>query len=206
VGVVGNVKYRGLDQSDTGTVYWPFVNFPNGYVVLRATADPVSLATSLRQAMRELDPNLAVTDISTGEELVSTSLVAPRYLSVLIGMFAAAALLLSVVGIYGVMAYFVQQHTRDIGIRLALGGEPSAMRRMVVRQGLGLVATGVVAGLVVAFFTARLLTSRLFGVSPTDPLTLIAVAVALVVVAVIACLVPARRAARLDPAAILRES
>ncbi len=206
VGVVGNVKFTGLDEPGLGTVYWPFVDFPNGYVVLRAAANPVSLAPSLRQAMREIDPNLAVTDISTGDELVSSSLIAPRYLSVLIGMFALTALVLSVVGIYGVMAYFVQQHTRDIGIRLALGGEPSAMRRLVVRQGLGLVATGVVAGIVMAFFTARLLTTQLFGVSPTDPLTLGAVAVALVGVALVACLVPARRAAKLDPAVILRES
>ena len=206
VGVVGNVKFTGLDEPGLGTVYMPFVDFPNGYVVLRAAADPVSLAPSLRQAMRELDPNLAVTDISTGDELVASSLIAPRYLGVLIGLFAVTALILSVVGIYGVMAYFVQQHTRDIGIRLALGGEPSAMRRLVVRQGLGLVATGVVAGIVMAFFTAQLLTTQLFGVSPTDPLTLVAVAVALVGVALVACLVPARRAARLDPAVILRES
>ena len=110
-------------------------------------------------------------------------------------MFALAALILSVVGVYGVMAYFVQQHTRDIGIRLALGGEPAAMRRMVVRQGLRLVLVGIVAGVVMAFLTARLLTTLLFGVSATDPLTLVARAVALMAVALVACLA-ARRAPR----------
>ena len=92
--------------------------------------------------MRELDPRLAVTDVATGDELIADSLTSPRYLTVLIGMFAAAALVLSVVGVYGVMAYFVQQRTRDIGIRLALGGEPAAMRRLVVRQGCSLVVRG----------------------------------------------------------------
>ena len=99
---------------------------------------------------------------------MSDSLAAPRYFSVLVGMFALTALVLSVVGIYGVMAYFVQQHTREIGIRLALGGEPSDVRRMVVLQGLRLVGSGVALGVGAAFLTARLLTTLLFGVSPTD--------------------------------------
>jgi putative ABC transport system permease protein len=206
VGVVGTVKYSGLEAPDDGTVYYPFVDFPNGYFVLRAAANPESLATSLRQAVHELDPGLALTDVATGDQLVADSLAAPRYLSVLIGMFAIAAVVLSVVGIYGVMAHFVQQHARDIGIRLALGGEPSAMRRAVVAQGLRLVGLGVAAGVGSAVLTGRLLTTMLFGVSPTDPRMMGAVALALVGMAALACLVPARRAARLDPAAILRES
>jgi ABC-type antimicrobial peptide transport system permease subunit len=125
---------------------------------------------------------------------------------VLIGLFGLTALVLSVVGIYGVMAYFVQQHTRDIGIRLALGGEPSAMRRMVVVQGLQLVAGGVVLGAIAALLTGRLMTTLLYGVTPTDARTMVSVPAALVIVAIIACLIPARRAARLDPAEILRES
>ena len=206
VGVVGTVKFAGLDTPDRGTIYYPFVDLPATYVVLRTPGDPASLVSSLRQAMRELDPNLALTDIATGDEGVSDSLVAPRYLTVLIGMFGAAALILSVVGVYGVMAYFVQQRTRDIGIRLALGGEPAAMRRMVVKQGLRLVLGGIVVGVAAAFLTARLLTTLLFGVSATDPWTMTLVPIALMAVAMIACLVPARRAASLDPASILRES
>jgi putative ABC transport system permease protein len=200
------VKWTGLDAPEDGTVYWPFVDFRNAFFVLRTTADPVSLSPSVRQAVHGLDPGLALSSIATGEELVSESLTRPRYLSVLVGMFALAALVLSVVGIYGVMAYFVQQHTRDIGIRLALGGEPSGVRRMVVLQGLRLVVAGVALGVVTAFLTARFLTTLLFGVSATDLRTMASVPVALVAIAAIACLVPGRRAAKLDPAEILRES
>jgi putative ABC transport system permease protein len=206
VGVVGTVKFVGLDAPDQGTVYSPFVDLPNGYFILRTAGTPASLTATLRQAVRELDPTLALSNIATGDELVSDSLTQPRYLSVLIGVFAITALVLSVVGIYGVMAYFVQQQSRDIGIRLALGGEPSAMRRMVVVQGLRLVVVGVGLGVGAAFFTARLMTTLLFGVSPTDLRTMVAVPAALVAVAAVACLVPARRAAGLDPAEILRES
>jgi putative ABC transport system permease protein len=205
-GVVGTVKWAGLETTDRGTVYFPFVDMPNAYFVIRATGDPASLATAVRQAVHELDAGLAVTNIATGGDLVARSLSAPRYLSVLVGMFAAAALLLSVVGIYGVMAHFVQQHTRDIGIRLALGGEPSDVRRMVVLQGLRLVVIGVCVGVGVALLTARSLTTVLFGVSPTDLRAMAGVPLVLVTLAALACLAPGRRAAKLDPAEILRES
>ena len=143
VGIVGNVKWMGLDAAEDGTVYWPHVDRPTAYFVLRAAGDPAALTTTLRRAVYELDPSLALSNIATGDDLLSGALAAPRYLSVLVGMFALAALLLSVVGIYGVMAHFVEQHTRDIGIRLALGGEPAGVRRMVVLQGLRLVVAGV---------------------------------------------------------------
>ena len=206
VGVVGNVKWVGIDKSDEGTVYFPFVDMPNAYFVVRATTDPSKLATALRAAVRELDPGLALTSVATGDDLVSTSLSAPRYLSVLVGMFALSALLLSVVGIYGVMTHFVQQHTRDIGIRLALGGEPWNVRRMIVLQGLRLVVVGVAVGVVVALAGSRLLTTVVYGVSPTDLRTMTTVPLLLIALAGLACLVPGRRAARLDPAEILRES
>jgi putative ABC transport system permease protein len=206
VGVVGNVKWIGLDAQEDGTVYFPLVDLPSAFFTLRTAGDPASLALPLQQVMRELDPGLAVSNVATGDELISGSLAQPRYLSVLFGMFALAALVLSVVGIYGVMAYFVQQHTRDIGIRLALGGEPSAVRRMVVWQGLRLVVIGVGLGVGGAVLTARLMTTVLFGVSATDVGTMTAVPAALVMVAAVACVVPARRAANFDPAKILRES
>jgi putative ABC transport system permease protein len=205
VGVVSTVKFVGLDAPDQGTVYYPFVDLSHGYFVLRTPGDPAALTAGLRQAVRELDPNLALSNIATGGELIAGSLMAPRYLSVLVGMFALAALVLSIVGIYGVMAHFVEQHTRDMGIRLALGGEPSALRRMVVFQGLRLVVAGVVVGIGAAFVTGRLMTTLLFDVSPTDLRTMLIVPAALLTIAVIACVVPARRAARLDPAEILRE-
>jgi ABC-type antimicrobial peptide transport system permease subunit len=206
VGVVSTVKFVGLDAPDPGTVYYPFVDLSSGYFVLRAMGTPAALTTSLRQAVHDLDPSLPLTNVATGQELVSESLAQPRYLTVLIGMFAFAALVLSLVGIYGVMAYFVQHHLRDIGIRLALGGEPSAVRRMVVLRGLRLVVAGTVAGVATALLTARLMTTLLFGISPTDLRTMVTVPVALMVVSAIACLAPARRAAGVDPAKILRES
>ena len=131
---------------------------------------------------------------------------APRYLTWLVGLFGLAALVLSVVGVYGVMAYFVQQHTRDIGIRLALGGAPAGVGRMVVLQGLRLVAAGVAIGVGAAVLGARFLASLLYAVSPTDLRVMAGVPLALLAVAAVACLAPGRRAARLDPAVILRES
>ena len=123
----------------------------------------------------------------------------------LIALFSSTALVLSLVGIYGVMAYFVQQHTRDIGIRLAIGGEPGQVRRMVVIKGVRLVVVGVVVGVGAAFVAGRLMSTVLFGVSPTDLRALVGVPLALLLVAVIACLVPAQRAAALDPADVLRD-
>jgi ABC-type antimicrobial peptide transport system permease subunit len=160
----------------------------------------------LRHTVAALDSELALADLATGEDLVDAALSKPRYLSVLIGMFAVTALVLSIVGVYGVMAYFVQQHARDIGIRLALGGDPSNVRRMVVVHGLQFVALGIVIGIAGALLANRLLTKLLFGITATDPRVIVGVPATLLAAAVIACLFPAYRAARLDPAQILRES
>jgi predicted permease len=205
VGIVGNVKWTGLDAAEDGTVYYPFVDLPNGYVVLRTSGAPETVTGSLRRAVQELDPHLAVAAVATGETLVSEALATPRYLSVLIGMFALTALVLSVVGIYGVMTYFVQQHTRDIGIRLALGGDPGRVRRMILWNGLRLIGAGVIVGVGAALASTRLIQTLLFGVSPTDLQTIAGVPAALVALAIVACLIPAYRAAALDPADVLRE-
>ena len=205
VGVVSTVKFSGLDGPDDGAVYYPFVDASTGYLVVRTAGDPRALAPSVRRIVEGLDPALAVSDVATGDELVASSLVVPRYLGSLVAMFAVAALLLSIVGVYGVMTHFVQQHTREIGIRLALGGEPSAMRRMIVGQGIRLALLGVAVGLAAALWGSRLLTGFLFGVRATDPVVLTAASVVLIALAALACVAPARRAARLDPAQILRE-
>jgi hypothetical protein len=205
VGLVSDMKWMGLDAPENGTVYAPFVNQSNGYVILRGSGDPLALASSLRQAIRELDPGLALANVSSVDELVSHALATPRYLSVLIGGFGLTALVLSVVGIYGVMAFFVQQHTRDIGIRLALGSDPARTRRMIVGQGLRLVAIGVAAGIAAAYFASRLLATSLYGISATDARAMAGVPAALLAAAIIACLIPAYRAGRLDPAEVLRE-
>jgi predicted permease len=205
VGVVSAVKWTGLDGDDQGTVYWPFVDMTRGYLILRARGETPTLKMALTQAVRELDPGIAVTDVATGAELVDSSIAAPRYLSGLVAMFGLTSLVLSVVGIYGVMTYFVQQHTHEIGIRLALGGEPAHVRRLIVWQGLRVVSVGVALGVAAALLTARVLGTLLFGVAPTDPATMLAVPLLLLGIAALACSVPGRRAGRLDPAVILRE-
>lgn len=205
IGVVDDVKWIGLDAAADGTVYFPLVDLSNAFFMLRTTDDPSSLVTALRRAVQELDPELALSEVATGSELVSEELSKPRYISVLIGLFALTALVLSIVGIYGVMAYFVQQHARDIGIRLALGGDPGRVRRMILLHGVRLVAIGVGMGIAMAFISSRLLTTMVFGVSPTDPRTMVAVPIVLLAIGILACLVPAHRAASVDPADVLRE-
>jgi putative ABC transport system permease protein len=207
VGVVSDVRWTGLDATQgDGTVYYPLVDLPNAYFLVRTAGDPLPLVTPVRDVVRSLDPTLAVADVATGDDLVADALSTPRYLGVLIALFSTAALVLSLVGIYGVMAYFVQQHTRDIGIRLAIGGEPGQVRRLVVFHGVRLVVAGVVVGIGAAFLAGRLMSTVLFGVSATDPRALIGVPLALLFVAVVACLVPAQRAAALDPADVLRDA
>ncbi len=207
VGVVGDVRWTGLDANQAdGTVYYPLVDLPRAFVVVRTSVEPAALAGAVRQAVRELDPALAVADVATGDELMADALATPRYLTVLIGLFAGTALVLSLVGIYGVMAYFVQQHTREIGIRLAIGGNPGQVRRLVVFHGVRLVVIGVVVGVGAALLAGRLMSTMLFGVSPTDPRVLVGVPAALLVAAIAACLIPAQRAAAMDPADILREA
>ena len=205
VGVVGTVKYLGLDAPDQGTVYWTLNERERDRYVLLRSARPAALIEPLRQAIRELDPNLAVARLATVDQLVSDSLATPRYLSVLAATLGAAVLTLSLVGIYGVMTYFVQQQRRDIGIRLALGGDPFHVGRRVVTSGLLVVATGVVAGAGASFLTADILSGVLFGVSPRDPVTMAAVPSLLIVAALVACVLPARRAARVNPVEVLRE-
>jgi putative ABC transport system permease protein len=215
VGVVGAVKYMGLDQPDLGTVYWPTSQRPTdhpieritsrfAYLVVRTAGDPLTLLAPLRRVVRDLDPALPLSEVATMDERLAGSLEAPRLLSALALAFAGAALLLSVIGIYGVMSYFVQQHTKEIGIRLALGGRPATVRRLVVGQGMRVVGLGIAVGLGAALALTRLLASLLFEVEPTDARTFAAVAVAMVGVALAACLGPARRAAGVDPATTLR--
>jgi putative ABC transport system permease protein len=216
VGVVGDVKYLGLDQPDEGSVYWPMAQRPPShpieqitsryaYLLVRTAGDPLTALEPLRGVVRELDPALPLEQVATLEELVAGSVETPRLLSRLVAAFGAVALLLSVVGIYGVMSYFVQQHTREIGIRMALGGRPAEVRRLVLGRGMRVVALGVAAGLAAALALTRSLSSQLFEVEATDPRAFAAVAAALLATALAACLVPARRAAGVDPATTLRQ-
>jgi putative ABC transport system permease protein len=154
--------------------------------------------------VRELNPAVPLSSVQTVDELMDASLEQPRSLSVLVGVLAVVALTLSLVGIYGVMANYVEQYAKDISIRLALGGQPSDVLRLVVGQGMKVVAIGVIAGMAVAFFLARLMSTLLFGVTATDATTFASVAGLLLAIGVLACLIPARRATALQPASVLR--
>ena len=173
-------------------------------VALRASGDPLNYVAAVRKEAQALDGNLAVANVQTMERLVSDSIAAPRFVMLLLGSFAGVALLLAGLGIYGVMAYSVAQRTREIGIRIALGSQSRDVLRLVVGQGMKLALVGVGIGLAASFGLTRLMSKLLFGVSPTDPLTFAAIVVLLLLTALLACWVPARRAASVDPLVSLR--
>jgi putative ABC transport system permease protein len=207
IGVVGNVKYMGLDAADLGTVYEPMTagTYRSRFFIVRTFADPMTVVPHLRAVVRQLDPSLPLAQVATIDEVISDSLQAPRYLAFLSAAFAAAALVLSVVGIYGLMSHYVQQHAKDIGIRIALGGGPTRVLGVVVGQGLKLAAIGVSIGIIGALFLTRFMTGLLFGIRATDIVTFSGVSLLMLSVAVVASLLPARRAAAVDPVNALRE-
>lgn len=216
VGVVGDVKYGDIDKPEPGTVYWPVAARPADqeidqlsarfrFLVLRTRGDPGTILPEVRRVLHDLDPAVPLTDVATIDDLMDNSLLVPRYLSLLLGSFAGVALLLSAIGIYGVMSYFVEQHTKDIGIRIALGGAPGMVSRMVIGQGMHVASLGIAVGVGAAFLLTRLLSSMLFDVGTTDPRTFFVVSLAMLGVALVSCLFPARRAAGVDPSTTLRE-
>lgn len=206
VGVVADSKSNGLESESPVQVFEPTHQWQvNSYsVVVRSTRDPVALVPLVRDALRRLDPSQPLHTIKPMTQLVTESL-AQRYFSlVLLVVFAAVALSLAIVGLYGVVAYNVAQRTREFGVRLALGATAGNVLALVLRQGVMLVGVGVVLGLAGAFAAAGLVESLLYGVGAHDPLTFVAIAVLLGAVAILACLVPALRATRVDPVIALR--
>jgi len=206
IGVVGNVKSDGFDQPDQPHVYIPIFQRP-GYamaVYLQTDLDPMIVAKTLREQVQGVDPNLPVFGERSMESVVSESLGQRRFAMQVVALFGVLALLLASIGIYGVMAYSVNQRTREIGIRVALGASTGAIMGWVLRQGLVLIVVGVSTGLLAAFGLMRLLRSLLFGVAATDLVTYAALAAVLAVVALVACYIPARRATRIDPLIALR--
>jgi predicted permease len=205
VGVVSEVKYAGLDKPDDGTVYTSMgTGGLSRFLVVRTQGDPLAVTPSLQQIVRDLDPAAPLSNVATVDNLIDQSLQQPQTLSRLIASFALVALLLSIVGIYGVMGYYVQQSRKEISIRMALGGSAGDVLKLVVGQGMQVVGAGVVVGLMTALAMSRLVASLLFGVGAADPATFALVSVALVVMALAACLLPARRAIRIQPASVLR--
>ena len=211
VGVVGNVKYEGLGEKDQPTMYVPY--FDSGwcpwfaremYVVVRSASAPQEVVSALQSAVLSLDNQLAIAHVRTMDQLLYESVAGSRFRAVLFGVFAALALALAMIGIYGVMAYTVSQRTHEIGIRMALGARRMNILRTILREGAGLALLGVAIGFVVALALSRTLAGLLFGVQATDPVTFGIVAALLLGVALAACYVPARRATRVDPMVALR--
>ncbi|HEY6400065.1 MAG TPA: FtsX-like permease family protein, partial [Blastocatellia bacterium] len=212
VGVVNDTKQRNLIEAAPLTVFIPLTqavegvkrNLQQASFVLRAPGDPLALSAAVRSEMRQLDPAVPVRGLRSVEQLVGRSVAPQRFNMSLLGLFAALGLVLAAVGIYGVMAYGVSQRTHEIGLRMALGAHAGDVMRMVVRQGMTLAAIGVAIGLIASYALTRLLNSLLFGVSATDPLTFTVIALSLAMVALLACWIPARRAAKVDPMVALR--
>jgi putative ABC transport system permease protein len=206
VGVVGDVKHRGLTNESGSEVYVPYLQLPltGMNIVARTLGDPLSIVAAIRNESFAVDRNQPVANIRTMEQYLADSVARPRFNTVLLGLFAALALALAVVGIYGVMSYFVAQRTHEIGIRMAMGARSCDVLRMVVRQGMSLTMIGLVIGLTLAFAATRLLTSLLYGVGPTDPSTFVVISSLFALVALLACYIPARRAAKVDPIVALR--
>ena len=207
VGVVGNVKYRSLENEDQPEMYLPHHQLPLtivSLVVRTNVTNPSAVAFEVRRELAALDNSIPLTNVRTFDEYVSTSLARPRFNALLLSIFAATALVLTAIGIYGVMAYSVAQRTNEIGIRIALGAGQSSIFRLVVGQAMSLVAISVAVGLAGAFAMTRLLQSLLFGVGVWDPLTFSGVIVLIALVAFLAAWFPARRASTVDPIIALR--
>jgi putative ABC transport system permease protein len=206
VGVVSDVKSFGLNQDSRSMMYFSQQQYAERgmSLVVRTAGDPMLLATAIRSEVHALDADLAVSNVMTMEQLVSGSLAEPRFVLLLLGVFAAAALALSVIGVYGVVSYSVSQRQHEIGVRMALGAQMRDVLKLVVGQGMILVGGGVALGLAGAFALSRVMESLLFGVSATDLMTFAATPVLLAGVALGACFVPARRATKVDPMVALR--
>ena len=206
VGIVGDVKQYGLDQPTTMQTYEPYTQQPPSsmMLVVRSAGDPTNLSAVIRSEVLKLDKEQPTTYIKTLNEYFAISVAQQRFSVVLLGVFAAVALVLAAVGIYGVLSYAVTQRTHEIGIRMALGAGRRDVFRLVVGRGMLLSVIGVASGLVAAFALTRLMASLLFGVTATDAVTFASVAGVLLVVALLACYIPARRATRVDPLVALR--
>jgi predicted permease len=217
VGVVGHVKQWGPGGDPKSALeaqfYYPFMQLPEKLmpmtasavaVVLRTAGDPTAIMKLVREGVEQTDPGEVIYGVQTLDEVVAGSLAARRLSMILLGIFAALALVLSCVGVYGVISYVVGQRTHEIGVRMALGAQSEDVMRLVVGEGARMALLGVAAGIAGALGLTRLMANQLYGVSAHDALTFVAVAVLLTLVALLACYLPARRAVRVDPVVALR--
>lgn len=206
VGVTGDVKQESLTDDARMETYIPLTQRPSSGIKLaiRTAGDPLSLVEPVKAEIAALDPNLPLRRMQTMEQIVDNSIAQRRFIMGLLAVFAALALVLAAIGIYGVIAYSVAQRTQEMGLRLAIGASRGDVFRLVVRQGLGLALLGVLLGVAGALGLTRVLRSLLYGVSSTDPVIFAAVIAVLAAVALAACCVPAWRAMRVEPMAALR--
>ncbi|MDQ2921285.1 MAG: ABC transporter permease, partial [Acidobacteriota bacterium] len=213
VGIAGNVKHAELNEQPAATLYAQINQVPpvvtsflanNMSIVVRGAVASGSWADLVRRELRAIDPEVSASNFKTMEELLSSSIAARRFNSLLLTVFAVAALLLAAAGLYGVIAFFVTQRTREIGLRVALGAQSRDVMRLVVGQGLRITLVGLTAGFVAAFALTRLMSTLLYGVSPSDLMTFVVVAALMTAVALLACYLPARRATKVDPLVALR--
>jgi predicted lysophospholipase L1 biosynthesis ABC-type transport system permease subunit len=214
VGIVADDRHNGVTGIVKEKFFIPHNQWPlatsggdpvrSAFVVARTTGDPMSVAVAARNEIREMDASLPVANVRSMNDVVAAALATPRLTGFLLGAFAAIALALAAVGTYAVLAYVVSQRTQEIGIRLAIGADRSQVLGMVLRQGLALAAIGIAAGLIGALALTQLMQSLLYDVRPNDPVTFVAVTVAVLLVALLASVLPARRATRVPPAIALR--
>jgi putative ABC transport system permease protein len=206
IGIVGNVRYDTLIDEAPPAVYFSHSDLTYSFMtlVVRTDGDPTAIAPAIQREIRALDPNQPVSDVRTMDQVMSEWVARSRFNTMLLGLFAGLATLLSAVGIFGVMNYSVALRTRELGLRLAVGAQPRQVLLLVLRQGLLLTVVGVLLGLVAAFALTRLLSGLLFGVTAVDVTTFSSISVLLVIVSLLACYLPARRAMRIDPLSALR--
>ncbi len=211
VGVVEDVKNAALDQPAGTELYFPArqmgtfgFGLRNPNFILRTSGDPMALAAAAREVIAAIDPALPLASVRTMDDVLGAAESRPRFLTLLLGLFSLVALALAGVGIYGLMSYSVTQRTNEIGIRMALGAQPSDVLRLIVGHGMRLTSLGLAIGIAAAIVLTRSLASLWFGISATDPLTFTSITVILCGVALLACYLPARRAMRVDPIVALR--
>jgi putative ABC transport system permease protein len=213
VGVVGNVKHAGLDTETTPETYYHYLQLPPAVMnyaeatmalAIRTTADPALMTSAVRNQVQQLDPDLPVFNVKTMQAVLQGSVAQPRFRTLLLTVFAGLALWLAALGLYGVMAYAVTQRTNELGVRTALGAQTGHILKLIVGRGMQLAATGMVIGLALALIGARLIAGLLFGVSAMDPLTFAATCLVVLAVALVASLLPALRAIKVDPVTALR--
>jgi putative ABC transport system permease protein len=206
IGIVGDVRYDSLIDTVEPTVYFPLPELAYAFMtlVVRTTGDPAEIAPAVRRELREIDPDQPVSDVRTMNQVMADTVGRARFNTLLLGLFAGLATLLAAIGVFGVINYSVTLRTREIGLRMALGAQPGKVLMLVLKQGLLLAWMGIGIGLAGALALTRLLSSLLYEVSATDPLTFAVIALLLTGVSWLACYLPARRAARLEPLIALR--